>query len=226
MWTSSSPTKKTPPTCSTFMPPRRMWTPASSPSISIRPWPRKSRSSSRIFPRWRSRCARATPPRITTGARCCFDVATGKEVFAPLRDGAYEAYQIKNIVDRVGGGDSFGAGLIFAFNTPELSSPDKAIAFAVAASCLCHSIVGDVNFTSRAEVEALMKGSGSGRVVRRSLFSFRRNTSGLDQRWPGLLFFHEKREGLKEDWSGMCEVAARASESNQMVDGDASPRSP
>jgi 2-dehydro-3-deoxygluconokinase len=95
-----------------------------------------------------------------------YDVASGQEFFAPLRDGAYEAYQIKNIVDRVGGGDSFGAGLIFAFNTPELSSPDKAIAFAVAASCLCHSIVGDVNFTSRAEVEALMKGSGSGRVVR------------------------------------------------------------
>jgi len=69
-------------------------------------------------------------------------------------------------VDRVGGGDSFGAGLIFALNTPELSPPDKAIAFAAAASCLCHSIVGDVNFTSRAEVESLMGGSGSGRVVR------------------------------------------------------------
>lgn len=66
----------------------------------------------------------------------------------------------------MGGGDSFGAGLIFALNTPELSPPDKAIAFAAAASCLCHSIVGDVNFTSRAEVESLMGGSGSGRVVR------------------------------------------------------------
>lgn len=95
-----------------------------------------------------------------------YDVAAGKAFFAPLRDGAYDAYQIKNIVDRVGGGDSFGAGLIFALNTPELAAPEKAIAFAVAASCLCHSIVGDVNFTSRAEVEALMKGSGSGRVVR------------------------------------------------------------
>jgi len=95
-----------------------------------------------------------------------FDVAADKSVFAPLRGGNYEPYQIKNIVDRVGGGDSFGAGLIFALNTPELSAPDQAISFAVAASCLCHSIVGDVNFTSRAEVEALMKGSGSGRVVR------------------------------------------------------------
>ncbi len=95
-----------------------------------------------------------------------FEVATDKVAFAPLKGGQYEAYQIRNIVDRVGGGDSFGAGLIFALNTPELSTPEKAIAFAVAASCLCHSIVGDVNFTSRAEVESLMGGSGSGRVVR------------------------------------------------------------
>lgn len=95
-----------------------------------------------------------------------YDVASGESSFAPSRNGQYEAYQIRNIVDRVGGGDSFGAGLIFALNTPELSAPDKAIAFAVAASCLCHSIVGDVNFTSRSEVESLMKGSGSGRVVR------------------------------------------------------------
>lgn len=94
------------------------------------------------------------------------DVASDQVVFAPLRNGKYEPYQIKNIVDRVGGGDSFGAGLIFALNTPELSAPDQAIAFAVAASCLCHSIGGDINYTSRAEVEALMKGSGSGRVVR------------------------------------------------------------
>jgi len=47
-----------------------------------------------------------------------------------------------------------------------IHAADRAIAFAVAASCLCHSIVGDVNFTSRAEVESLMGGSGSGRVVR------------------------------------------------------------
>lgn len=95
-----------------------------------------------------------------------YDVAADKVAFAPLKGGNYEAYQIRNIVDRVGGGDSFGAGLIYALNTPELSTPEKAIAFAVAASCLCHSIVGDVNFTSRAEVESLMGGSGSGRVVR------------------------------------------------------------
>lgn len=86
--------------------------------------------------------------------------------FAPLADGFYLPYEIKNIVDRVGGGDSFGAGLIFALNTPELSAPNKAIAFAVAASCLAHSIVGDINYTTRAEAEALMKGAASGRVNR------------------------------------------------------------
>jgi 2-dehydro-3-deoxygluconokinase len=95
-----------------------------------------------------------------------YDVATKQAHFAPSRDGAYRAYEIRNIVDRVGGGDSFGAGLIFALNTPELAAPAQAVAFAAAASCLAHSIQGDFNFTSRAEAEALMRGSGSGRVVR------------------------------------------------------------
>jgi 2-dehydro-3-deoxygluconokinase len=95
-----------------------------------------------------------------------YDAPTGSSAFAPLNQGQYAAYQIKNIVDRVGGGDSFGAGLIFALNTPELQKPSQAIAFAVAASCLCHSIEGDINYVTRAEVESLMKGSASGRVQR------------------------------------------------------------
>ena len=95
-----------------------------------------------------------------------YDVKSDIAHFAPLRDGQYEPWPIKNIVDRVGGGDSFGAGLIFALNTPELAEPSKAIAFAVAASCLAHSVVGDINYTTRLEAEALMKGSGAGRVVR------------------------------------------------------------
>lgn len=95
-----------------------------------------------------------------------YEVSSGKAFFAPLRSDSYQPYEIRNIVDRVGGGDSFGAGLIFALNTPELSSPGTAISFAVAASCLCHSVVGDINYASRQEVETLMKGSGSGRVVR------------------------------------------------------------
>jgi 2-dehydro-3-deoxygluconokinase len=95
-----------------------------------------------------------------------YDVKSEQAFFAPLRDGAYKSYEIKDIVDRVGGGDSFAAGLIFALNTPELAEAGNAIAFAVAASCLAHSISGDINFSSRREVEALMGGSGSGRVVR------------------------------------------------------------
>lgn len=68
------------------------------------------------------------------------------------------------IVDRVGGGDSFGAGLIYALASA-YSSKD-AIEFAVAASCLKHSIEGDMNHVSLAEVEKLAQGDGSGRVQR------------------------------------------------------------
>ncbi|MFM8715705.1 MAG: PfkB family carbohydrate kinase [Spartobacteria bacterium] len=95
-----------------------------------------------------------------------YDAAFDQAFFAPLQKGTYTPYEIRNIVDRVGGGDSFGAGLVFALNTPELSAPEQAIRFAVAASCLAHSIEGDFNFSSRAEVEALMGGNASGRVVR------------------------------------------------------------
>lgn len=94
-------------------------------------------------------------------------VATGEQAyFAPLRDGQYRPYEIRNIVDRVGAGDAFGAGLIFASLTPELSDPQTALSFATAASCLAHTVEGDFNFVSRAEIETLMKGSGTGRVVR------------------------------------------------------------
>ena len=69
-----------------------------------------------------------------------------------------------HIVDRVGGGDSFGGGLIYSLlNGYEAQ---KAIEFAVAASCLKHSIEGDYNMVSVAEVEALAKGNASGRVQR------------------------------------------------------------
>jgi len=95
-----------------------------------------------------------------------YDTAEDRAYYAPVRGGQYRPYTITHIVDRVGGGDSFAAGLIFALTTPELKEPQTAVAFAVAASCLAHSISGDYNFSSRAEVEALMKGSESGRVVR------------------------------------------------------------
>ena len=69
-----------------------------------------------------------------------------------------------HIVDRVGGGDSFGAGLIYSLMQNE--SPADAIEFAVAASCLKHSIEGDYNFVTVEEVKKLAKGDASGRVQR------------------------------------------------------------
>jgi 2-dehydro-3-deoxygluconokinase len=69
-----------------------------------------------------------------------------------------------SIVDRVGGGDSFAGGLIYALLRGD--EPDKAINFAVAASCLKHSVSGDYNRVTLEEVEALAKGDGSGRVQR------------------------------------------------------------
>ncbi|MFT4755319.1 MAG: 2-dehydro-3-deoxygluconokinase [Salibacteraceae bacterium] len=79
----------------------------------------------------------------------------------------YEAptYQITHIVDRVGGGDSFMGGLIYGL----LQYPDddqNALNFAVAASCLKHTIYGDANLVTVDEVEKLMRGDASGRVSR------------------------------------------------------------
>lgn len=73
-------------------------------------------------------------------------------------------YNITHIVDRVGGGDSFMGGLIYGLLT--YNSDQQALDFAVAASCLKHTIPGDFNLVTVAEVEALMKGDGSGRVQR------------------------------------------------------------
>ena len=75
-----------------------------------------------------------------------------------------EKYQITDIVDRVGGGDSFSAGLIYGIHAYETA--EEALSFAVAASCLKHSIAGDVNRVSVSEVEQLMRGNRSGRVQR------------------------------------------------------------
>lgn len=69
-----------------------------------------------------------------------------------------------HIVDRVGGGDSFGGGLIYALGNGY--DTQRAIDFAVAASCLKHSVEGDYNMVSVAEVNALAGGDGSGRVQR------------------------------------------------------------
>lgn len=78
----------------------------------------------------------------------------------------YEAptYEITHIVDRVGGGDSFMAGLIYGLLN--FQDDQKALNFAVAASCLKHTIIGDANLATIQEVEALMAGNKSGRISR------------------------------------------------------------
>ncbi len=73
-------------------------------------------------------------------------------------------YEITDIVDRVGGGDSFSGGLIYGLNN--YKTHKDALEFAVAASCLKHSIHGDFNRVNADDVEKLMGGDGSGRVQR------------------------------------------------------------
>lgn len=73
-------------------------------------------------------------------------------------------YDITHIVDRVGTGDAFAAGLIHGLVSGMVD--EQALEFAVAASCLKHSIPGDMNFSSVEEVGQLMGGSGSGRIQR------------------------------------------------------------
>lgn len=83
----------------------------------------------------------------------------GKQLFQSPR------YDITHIVDRVGGGDSFMGGLIYGLLTYS-QDDQQALNFAVAASCLKHTIYGDYNEVTVKEVENLMKGDGSGRVSR------------------------------------------------------------
>ncbi len=73
-------------------------------------------------------------------------------------------YDVLPIVDRVGGGDAFCAGMIYSLIASK--SPQEAIDFAVAASCLKHTIHGDFNMASVSDVEGLLKGGGGGRVQR------------------------------------------------------------
>ncbi|MDR2825073.1 MAG: sugar kinase [Prevotellaceae bacterium] len=91
-----------------------------------------------------------------TWGGCLFD---GAKLYQSKR------YDITHIVDRVGGGDSFMGGLIYGLIS--FPTDDRhALEFAVAASCLKHTIYGDFNLVSASEVENLMKGDGSGRVNR------------------------------------------------------------
>jgi 2-dehydro-3-deoxygluconokinase len=96
-----------------------------------------------------------------------YNAASDEACFAPLDpSGQYSPYEIRDIVDRVGAGDSFAAGLIFALNDPQRRAPERAIAFAVAASCLKHSIAGDFAYVTVSEIDALAAGNATGRVQR------------------------------------------------------------
>ena len=97
-----------------------------------------------------------------------YSVGGQQACFAPCDDhGNYAPYEIRDIVDRVGAGDSFAAGLIYGLQMPEyLAECQQALGFAVAASCLKHSIHGDFNYVTREEVAALLGGNATGRVQR------------------------------------------------------------
>ncbi|MFC2329937.1 MAG: PfkB family carbohydrate kinase [Treponema sp.] len=73
-------------------------------------------------------------------------------------------YDIENIVERVGAGDSFAAGLIYGLT--EFGDEHKALDFAAAASCLKHSVSGDFNLVTKEEIETLMNGNTNGRIQR------------------------------------------------------------
>jgi 2-dehydro-3-deoxygluconokinase len=96
-----------------------------------------------------------------------FHAGANKTFFAPLdRQGDYRPYEIRSIVDRVGAGDSFAAGLIYALDSDEFADTATAVAFAAAASCLKHSIPGDLNYATLEEIRSLASGQASGRVQR------------------------------------------------------------
>jgi 2-dehydro-3-deoxygluconokinase len=76
-----------------------------------------------------------------------------------------QVYNVSHIIERIGAGDAFMAGIIYGL----ITWPDNhqtALEFAVAATCLKHSISGDINLATVSEIQALMSGSGGGRVSR------------------------------------------------------------
>lgn len=92
---------------------------------------------------------------------CLYQCRDRRGVFAPLRDGRFQAYEIHSIVDRLGTGDAFAGALVYAFCSDKWAEMDRALSFATAASCLAHSIRGDFKLIAAAEVaEFLAAGSG------------------------------------------------------------------
>ena len=93
------------------------------------------------------------------------ETRTTEAMLSPVRDGKYQPYEIRNIVDRVGSGDAYDAGLLYGLSHSGFDL-QKTLDFATAAACLAHSVVGDWNYATQVEIEELMGGAGSGRVVR------------------------------------------------------------
>lgn len=95
-----------------------------------------------------------------------YDSQSNSSYSAPVRDEKFHPYHIQQIVDRVGAGDAFAAGLIFAMRSEDYKNPEDIIAFAAASGCLAQTIQGDFNHITRDEIESLLAGSESGWIQR------------------------------------------------------------
>ncbi len=96
-----------------------------------------------------------------------YDVSNGLQYVSPCIDGKYVPYDITAIVDRIGAGDSFAAGILYALQDEELGSDLQTVVdFATASSCLSHSIMQDINYVTREDVIALMRTGGHSTVSR------------------------------------------------------------
>lgn len=98
----------------------------------------------------------------STSAAQCFSGALYEATTSMLHSAP--TYTITQVIDRLGAGDAFTAGLIYSLL--QHSGAPTAISFATAAGCLAHSIEGDFNYSRREEIELLMQGDGGGRVSR------------------------------------------------------------
>jgi len=94
-----------------------------------------------------------------------YDCEKDGSYYSPQQNGEYLPYEITDIVDRLGAGDSFAASLIFSLHESKLSLK-HALNFSVAASCIAHTIKGDFNIVTAEEVKKLAEGDSLGRVVR------------------------------------------------------------
>jgi 2-dehydro-3-deoxygluconokinase len=87
-------------------------------------------------------------------------------LITPCVEGTLTPHYIDTIIDRVGAGDAFAAGLIHALTSDDLNAPASALQFATAAAVLAHSFEGDANLASRPEIQDLTQNRSPGRVRR------------------------------------------------------------